>query len=126
MNVGNILTPLRVMAYISMLPMPAAFCLLAFEPAFPPVTPLRMFLCVVGMNSILAWMVWAMAGEGYIPMSWRLASPRLDKLLCRLNSHRIRYICARGCCSECIRCEAERKGELAEHYARLRKLLSEG
>lgn len=39
-----------------------------------------------------------------LPIKWRLKSPRWDKFLCKIGSHRCINICGRGCCWECIRC----------------------
>ena len=60
----------------------------------------------------------------HLPMSWRIASPRWDRLLCKLDSHRCRNACGLGCCWECLRCRAEREGKLDEHYREAREFIA--
>lgn len=59
------------------------------------------------------------------PVKLRFWFPAWDKLCCKLGLHRCIPLCRKGCCWECVRCEAEKKGRLHEHYADLRRVLKE-
>jgi len=68
--------------------------------------------------------VFLVEGKYHLPISWRIKSPKWDKFLCKIGSHRCYTLCGMGCCWGCRRCEAEEKGQLEEHYTRALELLA--
>lgn len=66
---------------------------------------------VIIFSKIMGWSWWQP------PMKLRIKFPAFDKFCCWGGLHRCVPICGRGCCWECVRCEAEKAGKLNEHYA---------
>lgn len=58
-----------------------------------------------------------------LPIRWRVLSPKVDSLLCKIGSHRCVPICGSLCCWECIRCEKDSPSVKAyfERLERMRK-----
>lgn len=57
------------------------------------------------------------------PVKLRFKFPAYDKFCCLTGLHRCVPTCRKGCCWECVRCEAEKAGKLNEHYANIAKAL---